>query len=318
MNEKVFVGVDCHKETIACYVDGKFKEFKTTLNGFKQALKWSPKDCNWAIEGAYHYGLTFASFLIERGCKVYEFNAMATAQARKALIISGEKNDYGDAKAIAIFAPQMERLQEVSLEAIELNRLLTQRKLFVKQRIELINNLKSKFIQKGFDKLPYKNMTTKRAIKWLLNNEDIEVNLIGKVIQEIENSIMILNEEIKKLTPKKAMLLTQLTGIGELTASMIYAETKGKKMTKPQFASYCGVAPVQNASGQTNRYRNNKRGNRVLNSILFSISNHQAKYDKIGSEYLIKKMKEGKTRRHAKKCLSRQVCNQIWKILNEC
>ncbi len=37
--EKQFVGVDCHKETLACYGNGKFKEFKTNFKGFQQALK---------------------------------------------------------------------------------------------------------------------------------------------------------------------------------------------------------------------------------------------------------------------------------------
>jgi len=316
MQEKIFVGVDCHKETIACYVKGQFKEFKTTLQGFKQAINWAPKDCYWAIEGAYHYGLTFATFLLEKGFKVYEFNALATAKARKALSISGEKNDWGDAKVVSTFASQM-NLQEVSVKTIDLSRLITQRKLFVKQRIELMNNLKAKFIQRGYEKLPYRNMTTKKAINWLLNNEDIEISLIGKLLKELENSISILNKEIEKLTPEKAMKLTKLTGISTLTASTIYAQTKGKKMTKAQFASYCGVAPVQNSSGLTDRYRNNKRGDRTLNSILYSISHMQAKYDDIGSVYFLKKLKEGKTKRHAKKCLSRQVCNQIWKILNK-
>jgi len=158
-------------------------------------------------------------------------------------------------------------------------------------------------------------MATKRAIKWLLNNEETEINTIGKLLKGIEDVVSELDVEIEQLTPEKAKELTKLTGIGSLTASTIYAQTKDKNMTKAQFASYCGVSPVPNSSGQKDGHRNNKRGDRVLNSILFSISNHQAKYDKEGSKYFLKKLTEGKTKRHAKKCLSRQICNQIWKIL---
>ena len=53
MEQTKFVGVDCHKNTIACYVNGKFKEFKTDFKGFKKALEWAGKDCHWALEGAY-------------------------------------------------------------------------------------------------------------------------------------------------------------------------------------------------------------------------------------------------------------------------
>ena len=86
--EKEFVGVDCHKNTIACYFNGKFKEFKTDFKGFTKALEWVKKiqpNCAWAIEGAYSYGLTLSKFLLSSGCEVYEFNALVTAKARKAL-----------------------------------------------------------------------------------------------------------------------------------------------------------------------------------------------------------------------------------------
>ena len=52
----------------------------------------------------------------------------------------------------------------------------------------------------------------------------------------------------------------------------------------------------------------NKRGNRILNSILYSISVQQSRFDEIGSQYFMKKLQEGKSRRHARKCLSRQIC----------
>jgi hypothetical protein len=41
MEQKNWVGVDTHKETLAYYQNGKFKEFKTTVNGFKKALEWA-------------------------------------------------------------------------------------------------------------------------------------------------------------------------------------------------------------------------------------------------------------------------------------
>jgi len=49
---KNIVGVDTHKETLACYCNGKFKEFKTNKKGVEQAIKWAGTT-KWAIEGAY-------------------------------------------------------------------------------------------------------------------------------------------------------------------------------------------------------------------------------------------------------------------------
>ena len=92
LQEKHYVGVDCHKDTIACYINGKFKEFRTDFKGFSKAFEWVNKiapNSAWAIEGAYSYCLTLSKFLLSSGCEVYEFNALVTAKARKALSISG-------------------------------------------------------------------------------------------------------------------------------------------------------------------------------------------------------------------------------------
>ena len=315
MQEKIFVGVDCHKNTVACYCNGKYKEFPTTEKGFEQALKWAPECCLWAIEGAYHYGLTFSLFLISKGCKVYEFNALSTAKARKIYSISGEKSDYIDAKVICKIASDPDvKLQEVSVKTIELKRKISKRNLFIKQRTEIINNLKAGFIQQGL-KPYYKRFTTKRAIQWLINQENSEMKYAGELLKTLSEIIEKIEKEIEELTPERAKRLTQLTGISTLRACTIYAMTKGKKMSKAQFASYSGVSPVKNESGQQNRHRNNHRGDRQLNSIIYSISICQSKYDPIGSNYYLRKLQEGKTKRHARKCLSRQICNQIWRIL---
>ena len=63
--------------------------------------------------------------------------------------------------------------------------------------------------------------------------------------------------KIQENTPKKRKKLKELTGIDTLTASIFYTETKGKKLSKAQFASYCGVAPVECSSGLSTRFRNN-------------------------------------------------------------
>lgn len=164
LKEKHYVGVDCHKDTIGCYINGKFKEFKTDFNGFSKALEWVNKiepNSAWAIEEAYSYGLTLSKFLLASGCEVYEFNALITAKARKALSISGQKNDSGDAKVISLFAKQV-KMQEVSLKTIELKRLISNRKLIVKQRTEIILSIKSYCVKEGII-LPFKSLNTKKS-----------------------------------------------------------------------------------------------------------------------------------------------------------
>lgn len=64
MENQNWVGVDTHKDTLACYIGNKFKEFKTNKQGFEKALKWAG-NANWAIEGAYCFGKPFANYLIK-------------------------------------------------------------------------------------------------------------------------------------------------------------------------------------------------------------------------------------------------------------
>ena len=107
MENTNWVGVDTHKDTLACYTGNKFKEFRTTPSGFKKALEWAGKECKWAIEGAYCFGRPFASFLTKNGCRVYEINPYITKSWRAALSANGSKNDYGDAKVISIFSKNL-------------------------------------------------------------------------------------------------------------------------------------------------------------------------------------------------------------------
>ena len=77
----------------------------------------------------------------------------------------------------------------------------------------------------------------------------------------------------------------------------------------------CAVVTIESSSGLTSKFRNNKRGIRPLNSLLYSISIFQSRFDDEGSKYFQKKLAEDKSKKFARKCLARQVSNLIWKAL---
>ena len=82
-------------------------------------------------------------------------------------------------------------------------------------------------------------------------------------------------------------------------------------------ASYSGVAPIENSSGKKLKHRNNKTGNRILNSVFYQLSLHQSRWDDKGKAYYQKKLQEGKSPRHARKCLARQLVNIVYNVLKE-
>ena len=283
MNKTNWVGVDTHKDTVACYKDGKFKEFQTNQKGFESALKWAGKDSQWAIEGAYCYGQPFTAYLIQNGHQVYEVNPLLTKSWRTAISLNKNKNDYGDAKVISLFA-NTTNLQPVSFKTVKLKQQLTARKLIVKQRTEISNSIKMLLVTRGIE-LPFNDWDTKKSVKWLLNQEDVILKNYGSILEALNMAIRKLEKEIEKDLPEKAQKLKQLNGIQTITAATIYTETKGRIISESSFASYAGIAPVENSSGKQTKYRNNRGGNRILNSVFYRLSLHQSRYDENGKAY---------------------------------
>jgi transposase len=80
------------------------------------------------------------------------------------------------------------------------------------------------------------------------------------------------------------------------------------------YANYTGTAPVQVASGDYNRHRLSRYGNRDLNSALHSIAVVQIRTrTSSGRRYCDRKIAEGKTSREAIRCLKRHLATVLWK-----
>jgi transposase len=315
MKQTEWVGVDTHKNTVACYKNGKFKEFLTTKKGFESALKWAGKDSQWAIEGAYCFGQPFTAYLIQNGHQVYEVNPILTKTWRTAISLNKNKNDCGDAKVISLFA-NTTNLQPVSLETVKLKQQLTARKLAVKQRTEISNSIKMLLAIRG-NELPFNDWDTKKSVKWLLNQEDTILKNFGNILNALNTTIKELETEIERQLPETAQKLKQLNGIQAITAATIYTETKGRIISEASLASYAGIAPVENSSGKQTKHRNNRAGNRILNSVFYRLSLHQSRYDENAKIYYEKKMSEGKTKRQARKCLARQLVRLVFNLLKD-
>lgn len=312
--ETNWVGVDTHKETLACYKNGKFKEFKTTQKDFEKALAWAGKDSKWAIEGAYCFGKPFVAYLIKNGSEVYEVNPLLTKTWRRTIAISNPKNDFGDAKVISMFA-NAATLQQVSLQTVKLKEKLTARNLAVKQRTKIINSIKMLFSTRG-ENLPFKSLKTQKACKWLSNHNDIIIKNFGIVLKTLNTTINEFEKDIEANLPSKAQeLIKAFKGIGNITAATIYTETKGKLISEAALASYAGIAPLDNSSGKKVQHRNNKAGNRNLNSVFYRLSIHQVRFDEDAKAYYEKKLAEGKSKRLARKHVARQLVKKVYKVL---
>jgi transposase len=81
------------------------------------------------------------------------------------------------------------------------------------------------------------------------------------------------------------------------------------------FAALCGSNPIPASSGKTNRHRLNRGGDRQANSALWRIVIVRLRCDQRTRDYLDKRVKEGKNKTEAIRCLKRYVAREIYNAM---
>ncbi|PIP86170.1 hypothetical protein COY48_02590 [Candidatus Collierbacteria bacterium CG_4_10_14_0_8_um_filter_43_86] len=81
------------------------------------------------------------------------------------------------------------------------------------------------------------------------------------------------------------------------------------------------MAPIHKSSGSHNRLYTSPYGNRKVNRALHTITLYQISRTKdpngLGRIYYDKKLKEGKTKLWALRCLKRQLANRVFQTLKQ-
>jgi transposase len=80
---------------------------------------------------------------------------------------------------------------------------------------------------------------------------------------------------------------------------------------------HAGVAPLPVSSGQSNRHRLNRRGNRQLNAALHRIALTQLRMHAPAQLFVARKRAEGKSTREALRCLKRHLARIVWRELRK-
>jgi transposase len=119
--------------------------------------------------------------------------------------------------------------------------------------------------------------------------------------------------------------LTSMRGIDTVMAARFIAEIGDiNRFSNPaKLAKYAGVSPVTYASGKTDCQFSNERGNRNLNEIFFRLAvtltmtagSSRTVLNSYFYDYFNKKLKEGKTKKQALKCVQRRLVNIIYGMM---
>jgi len=205
----------------------------------------------------------------------------------KSFAIEKGKSDQIDAKRIweygIRFYDKLRFISPVSEALHELKALQNLRSQLVKQRKMLQTNLKGKEKQ------------LMNSIK-CINVQQAVIQSLTDQIKVLEKEMMLVIQNDKELD-KNYQLATSVTGIGNVIATelIIYTENFTKIDTAKKAASFAGVCPFLNESGNlSKRPKVPKRSNKKLKSLLFLAALNVCNYNKEFKLYRERKILEGK------------------------
>jgi transposase len=126
-----------------------------------------------------------------------------------------------------------------------------------------------------------------------------------------------LEAELAALVESYAPQLLKERGCGPLTAAKLIGEIAGadRFATDSKLARTGGAAPIPASSGNTQRHRLDRGGNRQLNAALHRLAVNKAHWCRDTAAYLARKQAEGKTRKEALRCLKRILARRVWQLL---
>ncbi len=135
---------------------------------------------------------------------------------------------------------------------------------------------------------------------------------------DLNDEIAELDRFIGPLVEELAPNLLELEGVGIENAGelMVAAgENLDRLRSEASFAMMCGACPIRASSGQTQRHRLNRGGNRQANSALHMVVICRMRTDQRTRAYVARRTQEGLSKREVMRCLKRYVAREIYRVL---
>lgn len=332
----VTLGIDAHKRThTVVAVDelgrelGQQTTVATTSAEHLEMLRWAERfgpEREWAVEDCRHLSRRLEADLLAAGERIVRVPPKLMAHARDAARTYG-KSDPIDALAVARAALRHPDLPAAHLDgpARELRLLVDHREDLVAERTRCINRLRWHLheLDPTWDP-PARTLGRYRhldAIAGRLAGLDGPVARIAADIvadiRRLTRRERALERDIATLVAELAPALLALAGVGALTAAKIVAETADVRRfrSKNAFASHNGTAPLPVWSGNRERHRLSRTGNRQLNAAIHRIAITQIRCHPDARAYLERRMSNGNTRTEALRALKRRLSDVVYRAL---
>lgn len=335
MTSSVAIAIDPHKASwTAAAVDASLQPLDTIRvpvsgSGYRALRRFARRwpQARWAIEGAAGLGAPLTMRLRADRIEVIDVPAKLAARVRLLSTGHGRKNDDADAISVGVVALTSSSLNSTEIDSATraLRAVIEHRDDLVKTRTQTINRLHvvlTHLVPAGAKP----KLTADRATELLCGVRPrdtagktmraLAVDLIGEV-RHLDRRITKSTRDIHTAVTESATTLTQLPGIGTLTAGKVLGRVGPitRFRSTAAFASYTGTAPIEVSSGDVKRHRLSRAGDRQLNSCLHVMAITQIRQDTPGRTYYLRKRSEGKTHREAMRCLKRRLSDTVYRRL---
>jgi transposase len=332
---QVIIGVDPHKLSATIEVvdhheqllgSGRFTTDKAGYAAMRTYAKTWPERV-WAVEGANGAGRPLAQRLLESGEHVVDVPAKLSARARLFDTGHNRKTDAHDAHAVAVVAVRTANLRVLKIDGeLEAMRLLTDRReALTRRRVQTVCRLQA-LLAELLPGQAKRDITTGQAKKMLasVRPRDIAGKTRRRIAAEDLAELIAVEDKIKKATAElKAMVLARgshlmdIHGVGAVVAARILADVGdvARFADRNRFASWTGTAPLDASSGEQNRHRLSRAGNRRVNHMIHIAAVTQLRIDTEGRDYYRRKRAAGKKPKDAIRCLKRRISDTIYKQL---
>jgi transposase len=135
----------------------------------------------------------------------------------------------------------------------------------------------------------------------------------------VDKKIKALSKELKAIVLSRGSRLMDLRGVGPVVAARTLADVGdvARFADRNRFASWTGTAPLDASSGEQDRHRLSRAGNRRMNHMIHIAAISQIRLDTDGRAYYRRKRAEGKKPLEAIRCLKRRISDAIYRQLLE-
>lgn len=330
----VVLGVDAHKRThTVVAVDEVGRKLGqrtagTTSDDHLSLLAWAEKfgERRWAVEDCRHLSRRLERDLLAAGEEIVRVPTKLMAHARDGARSYG-KSDPIDALAVARAALREPDLPVARLDgpSREVRLLVDHRDNLVAERTRAINRLRWHLHELDPTWQPparslwrHKHLTVLSERLAPLDGTVARLarNLV-KRCRELSLEIAELDKELTELVQRLAPALLEICGCATLTAAKILGETADVRRFRSRhaFARHNGTAPLPVWSGNRERHRLSRSGNRQLNAAIHRIAITQAHHDDRARTFLDRRRLGGDTTSESIRALKRRLSDVVYRAL---